>query len=143
MLQWTDKFETGHGQIDSQHKLLISYINHLESMARTTNPCRREVEFMLNLVDFIENYIAVHFRNEESCMLRYRCPAHAENKNAHEQFLKFFQQFKQRFDAEGCRPEVLQELHEACRVWIQGHILHIDVQLRPCLSGGPEPEERA
>lgn len=141
MLQWTEKFETGHSQIDFQHKMLISYVNQLEGMANTTNPTRQDVEFILNLVDFVETYTMVHFSHEEGCMIRHQCPAQAENKSAHDQFLQFFADFKRRFANEGCRPEVLQQLHESCCAWIQGHILTIDVKLKPCLAKVPMAAE--
>ena len=130
MLQWTEEFETGHAEIDAQHQALIGYINRLEEMAYTTNPDRDEAEFLLNLVDFVEDYTRVHFSHEENCMARHKCRAYAENKTAHQEFLEFFRKFKHRFEAEGCRPEVLQELHEACSAWIRGHILRIDAQLK-------------
>ena len=64
MLIWSDKFETGDAVIDSQHKTLIENLNHLESIAHTTNFDREEGEFILNLVDFIEIYTIAHFKNE-------------------------------------------------------------------------------
>jgi len=32
MLQWSEQFETGHSLIDTQHKMLITYINRLEGI---------------------------------------------------------------------------------------------------------------
>ena len=92
--------------------MLISYFNRLESMATNPYPSRQEVEFLLKLIDFVETYSVVHFKHEEGCMPRHQCPAHAENKNAHEQFLALFRQFKLRLEAEGCRPELVHELQE-------------------------------
>ncbi|MDR3377328.1 MAG: hemerythrin family protein [Verrucomicrobiae bacterium] len=133
MLSWSDRFETGDAVIDSQHKTLIDYLNRLESIARNTNFDREEAEFILNLVDFVEIYTIAHFKNEEACMARHRCPAHQKNKDAHAHFLGFFHDFKRRFEIEGCRPEVLNALHQACSDWILQHILGIDLQLKPCL----------
>jgi hemerythrin len=143
MLQWTEQFETGHAQIDYQHKMLIGYINQLEGMSRITNPSRQEVEFILKLVDFVESYTVEHFQNEEGCMARHRCPSYQQNKAAHDKFLQFFRSFKQRFGTEGCRPEVIQELHDACSSWIQEHILQIDVKLKDCLSAGGATASRS
>jgi hemerythrin len=134
MLQWTEEFETGEPSIDSQHKLLVGYINQLEGMSRLTNPDRQEAEFLLNLVDFVEGYTLVHFRHEEGCMVRHRCPAHAENQAAHADFLLFFRQFKLRFESEGCRADLMQQLHDKCAAWVRLHILRIDRQLKPCLG---------
>jgi hemerythrin len=130
MLQWSAHFETGHLEIDSQHRTLIDYINRLEEMSHTTNPDRVEAEFLFNLVDFVESYTKTHFALEESCMARHRCPAHEENKAAHAQFLGFFRNFKHRFETEGCRPEVVKELHDTCSAWVQNHILRVDQKLR-------------
>ena len=134
MLLWTEKFETGHALIDSQHKMLVRYINRLDGLSRITNPSRQEAEFCIQLIGFLDTYITVHFAQEENCMERYNCPAQQENKKAHQDFLQFFQKFKKRFDAEGCRPDIMMELHGACSSWIQQHILKIDCQLTPCLS---------
>jgi hemerythrin len=141
MLRWSEKFETGHALIDSQHQMLVSYINQLEGLTRTTtNPSRQEVEFCLQLIGFMDTYISVHFAHEEHCMESFKCPARHENKKAHHDFLQFFWEFKLRFDSEGCRPEIVRELHATCSSWIQQHILQIDRQLKPCLSR-PAPKQ--
>ena len=131
ILQWTEQFETGDPCIDSQHKMLIDYVNRLEEMTHTTNPDRTEAEFMLNFVDFVETYTIEHFKHEENCMARHKCPVYEQNKTAHAEFLQFFRRFKDRFEIEGCRPDILKELHDTCSAWIQGHILRVDTQIKP------------
>jgi len=138
MLQWTENFETGDALVDAQHRKLISLINQLESLSHTTNPTRQDMEFLLNLIDFVESYTLTHFKYEEHCMHRHQCAAHEKNKAAHDHFLQFFRTFKMRFNNEGCRPEVLKELLDTCTRWIADHILGIDLQLKACLSSrGP------
>jgi hemerythrin len=141
MLLWSEQFETGHLLMDTQHRMLISYINRLEELARNTNPSRVEVELFLRFIEFLETYILTHFREEEECMNCFKCPVRVENKMAHRAFLGFFRKFKLRLEVEGYRPEVVEELHEACSAWIQQHILRIDVQLKPCLRQTSAPEE--
>lgn len=140
MLLWNEQFETGHPLVDSQHRMLISYINRLEDMAHNTNPSLVEVELFLRFIEFLETYILTHFREEEDCMVRFKCPVHAENVAAHETFAAFFQNFKLRLESGGYHPEVVQELHESCSSWIRNHILRVDVQLKPCLNRPVEPE---
>lgn len=143
MLQWNEKFEIGQLEIDSQHKMLVDYTNRLESLAHITNPDRQEVEFLLNLVDFVEQYTQSHFAYEENCMARYRCPAYAANRAAHLEFSQYFRAFKHRFEVEGCRPELLKGLYETCRNWVQTHIFHLDMQLKPCLKNPPAADPPA
>ncbi len=132
MLDWNEQFETGHPLIDTQHRMLISYINRLEEMAGNPSPNQEEIELVLRFMEFLENYIMTHFREEEDCMFRFRCPAHQQNQMAHREFLGFFTGTKLRFEVEGYSVEAAQELFEACVAWIQRHILKIDVQMRPC-----------
>ena len=134
MVQWTEQFVTGSDTLDQQHRMLIANINHLETLLTSLNPTREEGEFLVHLVDFLRAYAQSHFRFEEQCMEQYRCPAHAENKLAHEQFLKFFSEFEQRSRAEGFRPDILRNLHLKLSSWIQDHVLRVDTQLRPCIK---------
>jgi len=131
MLDWNEQFETGHSVIDSQHRMLISYINRLEELSRSRYPIKDEVELFFRFMDFLENYVITHFTEEENCMLRFRCPAHKENMIAHTEFLDFFRGFKLRLEVEGYSSEAVQQLYAACVAWIVRHILRIDVQLKP------------
>jgi hemerythrin len=132
MLNWNEKFETGHELIDTQHRMLISYINRLDVMAGITNPTATDIELFSRFIEFLESYILTHFTEEDDCMFRFRCSAYKDNKRAHAEFLDFFRGFQRRFVIEGYSAEAVKELFEACKAWIQSHILKIDVQLKPC-----------
>jgi hemerythrin len=145
MLEWNEKFETGHSVIDSQHRMLIAYINRLEELSGNSHASNYEIELFSRFIEFLENYILTHFAEEEDCMFRFRCPAHKDNRIAHTEFLDFFRGFKLRIEIEGYSPEVVRELYAACVAWILRHILRIDVQLRPCQTpfyapDKPDPE---
>ncbi len=134
MIIWNERFETGSEKIDHQHRMLIHNINHLECMLTGTNPTREECEFLVHLTNFLESYAEKHFRFEEQCMESHLCPAHAKNKQAHEQFRMFFHQFKVQCKTEGFRPHALRTLHQTINLWIQKHILKVDTRLKPCLK---------
>jgi len=139
MIKWTEKFETGNPLLDAQHRMLISYINRLEEFGRLRNPSPEELDLFLRVLEFLETYALTHFKDEEECMARFRCPAYRENKQAHSEFLDFFRGFSRRLKLEGCQPELVQELYLACVVWIQRHILRIDVQLKASIQQAPVP----
>ena len=135
MVVWNEQYATGSRFIDQQHQVLIDNINHLEGMLTNTNLTRDDFGFLIHLVDFLEFYADSHFKYEEQCMKRYRCPAHAQNKLAHAQFMVFFRHFKQRCEAEGFRLEIIRELHQKMNSWIHDHLLEVDTQLKPCIKG--------
>jgi hemerythrin-like metal-binding protein len=133
MILWTKQFETGSAKLDQQHRLLIDNINLLKEQLDHTNPTRKEAEFAIDLVDYLEAYANIHFKDEEKCMERYRCPVHAQNQQEHERFRGFVRNYKRLCEIEGFKVELLRNLHGVIRTWIEEHILKVDTQLRPCI----------
>jgi hemerythrin len=143
MLDWNEKFATGHHLIDLQHRMLISYVNRLEELSASRHPSKDEIELFFHFMDFLEGYITTHFSEEEGCMFRFRCAAHKENMIAHTEFLDFFRGFKLRLETQGYNPAVVREMYAACIAWILRHILRVDVQLSACQIPFYEHEELA
>ena len=134
MIVWNEQFETGLATIDEQHRELIDRINKLGKLLHCTNPTWEEVEFIIQLVEYLETYADTHFQYEEGCMARHRCPAHAHNQQAHQSFRNFFKQHKEQCKKDGFQLEILRNLHQVTTNWIQEHILRIDTQLKPCIK---------
>jgi hemerythrin len=135
MIIWNEQLKTGSDTIDQQHQMLIHNINHLECLLTETSPTRETCDFLIQLVNFLESYTEMHFRFEEGCMEKHRCPVHAKNKQAHEEFMAFFREFKEHTRRKGLRPEVVRTLHQTISQWIEEHIMQVDIQLKPCLKG--------
>ncbi|HEU5395708.1 MAG TPA: hemerythrin domain-containing protein [Verrucomicrobiae bacterium] len=136
MITWTERFETGDALVDQQHQELIDNINYLECLLNSETRLLADFQFLIRVIEFLERYAADHFSYEERCMEWHRCPVHLQNQQAHGEFLAFFQRFKERWQREGFRTEIVRELHEALSHWIEGHICQVDLQLRPCLGHG-------
>ncbi len=134
MIVWGEEYEIGDAQVDAQHRGLIEKINRLELQLHVTNPTRRELEFLLQLVADLQVYVDVHFAHEEACMARHRCPAAAQNRADHARLRSVINNFKARADATGFNLELVRELHALAHDWITAHILGVDQQLRPCLQ---------
>jgi len=135
MVRWTEQFTTGSPELDHQHLTLIENINVLEAKLAISHPTRQDFESIISVVDFIELYADAHFKMEERCMEAHRCPAHAKNKQAHADFLKFFHQFKEHNRAKGFSRQIVEQLHAVASKWIEEHILRVDTQLKACVKG--------
>jgi hemerythrin len=131
MLTWTEDFATGSDLVDLQHRRLIENINKLEALLLGPPPDKAVCDEMIT---FLDHYVNTHFKLEEMCMERFRCPAHEKNKQEHLEFQKVIAQFKQRYQTEGSRLELLHELQNAATKWIKNHILATDIQLKPCIA---------
>lgn len=132
MLVWDEKYETGQPVMDAQHRMLIAYINRLHVLSLAQNPNHEDVAYFLHFVEFMEEYIGEHFRAEQECMLRLKCPAHSENCQAHHEFLNFFRDFRRRMKIEANTRALMRELHHTCADWVKSHILRLDVQMKDC-----------
>lgn len=66
--RWNKYFDTGLGEVDQQHKVLVNLINRLnESLIRRGEVSTQEVEAVFK--ELVE-YTQYHFREEEAMMLR-------------------------------------------------------------------------
>jgi hemerythrin len=129
MLEWKSEYETGMLTIDTQHRMLFNNINLLEALLNKEEFERSEADYLLK---FLERYAEQHFKGEESCMARFRCPAYAKNKEEHADFLNILRFAKGQYEISTTPKEVLERLHESMVWWIHNHILKVDMQLRDC-----------
>jgi hemerythrin len=127
MLEWKSEYETGVPAIDTQHRVLFDNINRLGKLLDKVLIERAEADYLLK---FLENYAEQHFKGEETCMARFRCPAHARNKKEHGEFLNILRFARNQYEATSAPREVLLRLHESMVWWINNHILKVDIQLK-------------
>lgn len=132
MLTWSKDFETGSPLVDTQHRMLIEKINELGQLLNGPAPSKATFD---QLLDFLGSYVKFHFTFEERCMDHHHCPAREQNKKAHADFLAFYQNFSERYHAQGPQIELLKGLHKMANDWIKNHILTVDTQLNACVKG--------
>ena len=131
MLEWKSDYETGVPELDTHHKVLFDNINRLEKLLDKNEIERAEADYLL---DFLKQYVAQHFKFEETCMARFRCPAHAKNKEQHLQLQNALTLFNEDYAALGPLRDLLQRLHTTLVWWINSHILKVDIQLKDCVQ---------
>ena len=116
MIDWNSSYETGHAQIDREHRHLIDKLNELER-ALLGGKAKDQLEPML---DFLETYAKEHFANEEACFRRIACPHAQENAQAHRQFIKEFASARERLREKGATTSLVIETHRKVCDFIAG-----------------------
>lgn len=134
MVTWDERLATGWEEIDVQHRLLIETINRLDRLLEGPAPSAAQCQW---LFEFLEDYSVSHFRYEEGCMERARCPAHASNVAAHRAFLSSLNGFKEAYLSAQLTPHLLGEFRDLLHRWVSEHILSIDSKLRNCSKQQP------
>ncbi len=113
---------TGVETVDQQHRQLIDMVNQLETAARE-GKARDEVDRMLN---FLGEYVQIHFSAEERIMAERQCPALEKNKKAHAALIATYVQWRHKYEKEGAKLSLVMDLKNILSKWLVGHICGVD-----------------
>ena len=124
-LQWTQELSVGVEEIDSQHKELFDRINNLDT-AMKRGKAKEEV---VRLIEFLDQYVIIHFGAEEKYMVDYNYTGYALHKTKHDWFKKEFSDIRTRLEAGGVSPELIMLSNNLLITWFSNHIRSIDMML--------------
>jgi hemerythrin-like metal-binding protein len=128
MTPWSPRFETGHAQIDAEHREFFDKLNGLKQAMESGAGRERIVE----LINLLQRYVLGHFAREESLMHRTCCPAYEENRAAHREFERKLECWLELLSSSNSPVSLLLDVHRESFAWIEAHILNCDCQLRGC-----------
>jgi hemerythrin len=120
LMQWSDAFNTGIGEVDGQHKTLVDLLNRLNQAIVERKGSQACGEVLGQLVD----YTKVHFSLEEGMMKASRYPAFEVHRKQHEELLAQVSAFQQKL-AQG-KGAITFELLHFLQVWLTKHINESD-----------------
>ena len=128
---WDEKtMGTGVPEIDAQHQELI---RRLQRLLAALKEGRGEHEIR-DTLDFVGQYAAWHFGQEEECMQRDQCPVVASARSAHKHFLESFRDLSERVKAEGPKMSLTIRAERELADWVRHHIIRIDTQIKKCVQ---------
>jgi hemerythrin len=136
MLNWHAGMTTGVPELDHHHRQIIDRFNEFTACISLGESERRAEAG--RILDFLQFYAQWHFRREEALMEKYRCPAAAENKRAHAEFLKRFGGLYEEWQTKGMDPVLVDDTFAALMEWIMNHIQGVDTRLKEVV---PRPRE--
>lgn len=128
LFEWNETFSVNIESIDSQHKVLIDYVNQLHD-AMMEGKAHIEVAPIL---DGLVSYTASHFKHEEDMFKQYNYSDAQEHNKIHADLVAQVLDFKAKF-AEGEVP-LSSDLMEFLKQWLMDHILEEDKKYVDCLT---------
>lgn len=128
---WTEAMSTGVIEVDNQHKELFSQVNLLMEAMRQGKG-REKID---ELLDYLTGYAVRHFATEERWMDKLGCPAAAENKKQHADFVAKFTQLREKLTASGASSAMVLEMSNFLGNWLAAHISRTDTQMNLCAAG--------
>jgi hemerythrin len=124
MLSLTKDMETGVEKIDTQHRELINRINNLVA----TGEKAASKEETQKTIDYLGEYIDIHFSDEQEIHLKSNYPKYEEHKAKHAYYVSDFAKLKNEFAANGHSLEFTMKLNNSLITWIVKHIKVDDVE---------------
>ncbi len=129
-MQTNEIFSTGLPVIDNGHRELVVILGNLRAAIRA-QVCRYTIE---NTLAFLEEYVEVHFCEEELFMEHHRYPERRLHKEKHRQFaveLGFLKEELRNIRTLGLRGsyELSVETIQMIADWITGHVTQDDKKL--------------
>ncbi len=137
-LEWRSELAVGIAAIDEQHQSLFKQAEALVNAMRNAEG-REAVETML---EFLGDYVVMHFGTEEALMSTHRYPGLAQHLAEHQAFIRTFCELAAEFARSGPTQALVLAVNERVCDWLANHVLGSDLpmgeHLRACL-GEPAP----
>lgn len=121
-LVWTQDLSVGVKEIDAQHRELFKRINSLLD-AMGEGKGKGEVG---RLLDFLEGYVVLHFRTEQSHMARTFYPGYRAHRKEHRDFTRDFQDIKRDLEAKGVNSILVIAVQRRICDWWHEHVSKVD-----------------
>jgi len=119
-VEWRDELSVSVGEIDDQHKVLIGYINDLNS-AMGKGTVKELIEPILN--NLVE-YTQTHFGQEEAYFDKFGYAARESHKEAHQRFVAKISEFREGFVSG--KALLSKDIMVFLKEWLVKHIMGID-----------------
>ena len=127
-IEWQDQLATDIFVIDSEHKLLISYLNDLHAIINDETldqPVRDKGT--LDVLNHLTEYTQTHFVVEEELMRVYEYPGMVNHKSEHDSFVAKVGYLTSEIQADPMNISNL--LLNYLKDWLTKHILGTDAKL--------------
>jgi len=121
-LVWAEEYNSGIGQIDYQHKKLLTIINQLNLTYKVDN----EKSTLNGILSSVKKYAACHFEVEEYMMLKLQYKDYSQHVLLHAKFLDkvhYFDKAINKCDYSENLSDIQVEMIRYLNEWFEVHML--------------------
>jgi hemerythrin len=121
-VEWHEGLSVGVEEIDRQHKLLLEKYNAFFAAYSEGRPD----EEVIRLLGFLEEYVVVHFADEERLQQRIGFPDFQQHQKMHQELTRRVVELKERLVAHGPDPALVASTGLLLTGWLIEHISVMD-----------------
>jgi hemerythrin len=117
-ISWREELSLGVDQIDNQHKELLARFDMLLTACKQG----KGGEEVLYLLNFLDEYVVVHFGDEEKLQKQSRFPDYESHRLEHQSFIDKLADLKKRIADEGVQIDLVLDTNKLLLDWLIRHI---------------------
>nr|WP_319488432.1 bacteriohemerythrin [uncultured Caproiciproducens sp.] len=125
VMGWTEDLSVGVDLIDQQHKIWFEKANQLFDAGKNG----KAKEFISQMLDFLDEYTKMHFRDEEKYMLSIHYPEYDTQKKLHTNFIAELTKLKTEYAQSGGNIAVIINANQMVINWLIQHISSQDKKI--------------
>lgn len=127
---WKEKYRIGVDPIDEQHKELFGRIaDYVKVVQDKTTSWDDKVNKVKETMYFMQDYVVVHFKDEEDYQEQINYPDIEAHKLMHENFKAGVFGYVERLETEGYSEELAQEFGAKIMAWLIMHVAAADQKI--------------
>lgn len=126
---WKDKYAVGVELIDEQHKELFRRVSDFTQIIRSNENWNDKLEKVKETMSFMQEYVIVHFHDEEIYQEQINYPDIEAHKEAHSKFREGINNYVRLFKEEGFTEEKVQEFGGKLMTWLIMHVGKMDQKI--------------
>lgn len=128
-MMWKDKYKIGVELVDEQHKELFKRVSDFIAVVQSKDPWENKIGKVKETMEFMQDYVVVHFNEEEVYQAKINYPYIEEHKKAHEDFKNGVYEYAKIFLEEGITQEKTQEFAGKLMAWLIMHVAKMDQRI--------------
>jgi len=121
-IEWDQSFSIGVKHIDEQHQEMIDRLNKLIE-ATNSGKVKSKIK---ETITFLEEYVVIHFQDEERLMRESKYPDYANHKKQHIQFIAVVSFLKKEYENKGINLDLAFRIQSQVVDWTIKHIIKDD-----------------
>ena len=125
VIAWSEEYELGNDFVDSQHKRLFELVGNIGQSCLDGG----DLNTISETLDFLLQYTAQHFSDEEALQIKYNFPEYEYHKKLHEEFEAAVSEKVSEFKEKGSTKDLIDTVNELVIAWLVNHILKEDMKI--------------
>lgn len=126
---WKEKYKLGVKLIDEQHEELFKRVEDFVSILRSSKSQEEKEEKIIQTLEFMKDYVIIHFRDEEIYQKEIGYPEHEAHAQKHRDMVQYVAEVEAKYRAEGYNEQLLQQFGGRLLAWLINHVAAEDVKI--------------